>query len=124
MQPSESSNGVTGQTNDRSSMVSDEELATWVSLAATGNRDCQKRLYDLVAARSYRVIRKIVGESHADDVMQDFVIHLFAKLGQFRFESTLETWAHRMAVNKVATLAKAEPRRTTNPKSRHFRRCI
>ncbi len=46
------------------------------------------------------MIRKIVGASNADDVMQDFVIHLFAKLGQFRFESSLETWAHRMAVNQ------------------------
>jgi RNA polymerase sigma-70 factor (ECF subfamily) len=32
--------------------------------------------------------------------MQDFVIHLFSRLSQFRFESTLETWAHRMAVNQ------------------------
>jgi RNA polymerase sigma-70 factor (ECF subfamily) len=32
--------------------------------------------------------------------MQDFVIQLFGKLNQFRFESTLETWAHRMAVNQ------------------------
>lgn len=100
MQPTESSNSATGQPVDRSSLLNDEELAAWVSLAATGNRDCQKRIYDLVAARSYRVIRKIVGESYADDVMQDFVIHLFTKLSQFRFESTLETWAHRMAVNQ------------------------
>jgi RNA polymerase sigma-70 factor (ECF subfamily) len=32
--------------------------------------------------------------------MQDFVIQLFSKLDQFRFESSLETWAHRMAVNQ------------------------
>ncbi len=100
MQPSDSSNVVTGRTNGRSSMMNDEKLATWVSRAVAGNREYQKRIYDLVAAPSYRVIRKIVGESHADDVMQDFAIHLFAKLGQFRFESTLETWAHRMAVNQ------------------------
>ena len=47
-----------------------------------------------------KVIRKIVGADNADDVMQDFVIQLFAKLDQFRFESSLETWAHRMAVNQ------------------------
>lgn len=100
MQSAESSNSVTGRTNDRRSMGTDEELATWVSMAAQGNRECQKRIYDLVAARSYRVIRKIVGESHADDVMQEFVIHLFAKLAQFRFESSLDTWSYRMAVNQ------------------------
>ncbi len=77
-----------------------DELKKWVSNAAGGNREYQKRIYELLASRIYRVIRKIVGASNADDVMQDFVIHLFAKLGQFRFESSLETWAHRMAVNQ------------------------
>lgn len=77
-----------------------DELKKWVSKAAGGNREYQKRIYELLASRIYRVIRKIVGASNADDVMQDFVIQLFAKLGQFRFESSLETWAHRMAVNQ------------------------
>jgi RNA polymerase sigma-70 factor (ECF subfamily) len=77
-----------------------DELKKWVSNAAVGNREYQKRIYELLAPRIYRVIRKIVGVSNADDVMQDFVIQLFAKLGQFRFESSLETWAHRMAVNQ------------------------
>jgi RNA polymerase sigma-70 factor (ECF subfamily) len=77
-----------------------DELKKWVSNAAGGNREYQKRIYELLASRIYRVIRKIVGASNADDVMQDFVIQLFAKLGQFRFDSSLETWAHRMAVNQ------------------------
>ena len=77
-----------------------DELKKWVSNATGGNREFQKRIYELLASRIYRVIRKIVGASNADDVMQDFVIQLFAKLGQFRFESSLETWAHRMAVNQ------------------------
>lgn len=100
MRSSESSNEVESRSHRRSTKLTDEELATWVSRAATGNREYQKRIYELLAARTYRVIRKIVGGSHADDVMQDFIIHLFAKLGQFRFESSLETWAHRMAVNQ------------------------
>jgi RNA polymerase sigma-70 factor (ECF subfamily) len=78
----------------------EEELALWISRASKGHREEQKLIYDLLAARCYRVIRKIVGESHADDVMQDFIIHLFCRLSQFRFESSLETWAHRIAVNQ------------------------
>ncbi len=102
MQPPESSKEEEEEreASDRSATKAHEEMANWVRLAASGNQDCQKKIYDLVAARTYRVIRKVVGESHADDVMQDFVIHLFSRLGQFRFESTLETWAHRMAVNQ------------------------
>lgn len=72
----------------------------WINHARSGHRESQKRIYELLAARCYRVIRRIVGDSHADDVMQDFIIHLFSRLSQFRFESSLETWAHRMAVNQ------------------------
>lgn len=96
MHSSESSNSA----NTDQSITPDEDLATWIKQAADGSRDHQKRIYELLAARIYRVIRKIVGASDADDVMQDFVIQLFGKLNQFRFESTLETWAHRMAVNQ------------------------
>ena len=83
-----------------SSKIADEELAEWIRKAANGSRDFQRRIYELLAPRIYRVIRKTVGASEADDVMHDFVIQLFSKLGQFRFESSLETWAHRMAVNQ------------------------
>jgi len=100
MHQSESSNQVDGQTNNRSSAIPREELETWVTNAASGSREYQKKIYELLASRVYRVIRKIVGANNADDVMQDFVIQLFAKLGQFRFESSLETWSHRMAVNQ------------------------
>jgi len=100
MHQSESSNQTDAQTDNRSSAIPREELETWVSKAANGSREHQKRIYELLALRIYRVIRKMVGTNSADDVMQDFVIQLFAKLGQFRFESSLETWAHRMAVNQ------------------------
>lgn len=87
---------------DKGSIVglTSDELVNLIGLASSGNRDSQKRIYEHLAARSYRVIRKIVGYSNADDVMQEFIIQLFAKLGQFRFESSFETWAHRMAVNQ------------------------
>lgn len=100
MHQSESSNQMDRPTDNRSSSIPTEELETWVTRAAIGSREHQKRIYELLASRVYRVIRKIVGINNADDVMQDFVIQLFAKLGQFRFESSLETWAHRMAVNQ------------------------
>jgi RNA polymerase sigma-70 factor (ECF subfamily) len=98
MRPSEVSKQE--QMDVLSSTIPNEELQIWVANAASGSREYQKRIYDRLASRSYRVIRKIVGFSNADDVMQDFVIQLFSKIGQFRFESSLETWAHRMAVNQ------------------------
>ncbi len=100
MPPTESSNEMNRKAEDYTSKVPDENLAMWISRANSGHRESQNRIYELLAARCYRVIRKIVGDSHADDVMQDFIIHLFSKLRQFRFESSLETWAHRIAINQ------------------------
>ena len=101
MQQSESSNSKKLTPHATlSESVSIDDLKSWVRSAAAGNPEYQKRIYELLASRIYRVIRKIVGTSDADDVMQDFVIQLFSKLDQFRFESSLETWAHRMAVNQ------------------------
>lgn len=100
MLPTESSNEMDGKKEGCASQSTQDELALLISRASNGHRESQKHIYELLAARCYRVIRKIVGDSHADDVMQDFVIHLFSRLSQFRFESSLETWAHRMAVNQ------------------------
>jgi RNA polymerase sigma-70 factor, ECF subfamily len=96
MHPSAASN----VSDQKFSNLTSEQLTDWISKAANGSREYQQRIYELIAARTYRIIRKIVGESHADDVMQDLVIHLFSKLDQFRFESSLETWVHRLAINQ------------------------
>jgi RNA polymerase sigma-70 factor (ECF subfamily) len=53
-----------------------------------------------MAAQVFRVVRRIVGQDQVDDVVQDIFITLFAKIKQFRFESSFETWVHRMAVNQ------------------------
>ncbi len=100
MQSSESSNTLTNIPVGRPCTVTQQELECWVRRAVDGEREYQKHIYEFLATRTYRVIRKIVGACHADDVMQDFMIHLFAKLGKYRFESSLETWAYRMAVNQ------------------------
>ncbi len=100
MPPTESSNEMNEKAEDYAVQLPKDELMLWISRASNGNRESKKLIYELLAARCYRVIRKIVGDRHADDVMQDFIIHLFSRLSQFRFESSLQTWAHRMAVNQ------------------------
>jgi RNA polymerase sigma-70 factor (ECF subfamily) len=100
MQDSETSNPLNSQLDRIPGTMPRDDLKVWISKAVGGNREYQKRIYEFLASRVYRVIRKIVGPSNVDDVMQDFVIQFFSKLDQFRFESSLETWAHRMAVNQ------------------------
>jgi RNA polymerase sigma-70 factor, ECF subfamily len=108
MDPFVSSNQMDGMLH----MTPQDELKTWIAEAKAGNREHQKRIYEMLASRVYRVIRKIVGPSNADDVMQDFVIQLFSKLDQFRFESSLETWAHRMAINQSLQYLRKKNRET------------
>ncbi len=96
MHESRSSNQMDGTQAAPSEM----EIKTWVVEATSGNRVYRRKIYEHLAPRIFPVIRRIVGPRDADDVMQDFVIHLFSKLKQFRFESSLETWSHRMAVNQ------------------------
>lgn len=70
------------------------------------SRSCSRRpkitkeLYQRIAAQIFRIVRRIVGQDHVDDVVQDFFVTLFSKINQYRFESSFETWVHRMAVNQ------------------------
>ena len=76
------------------------ELAVWIRGAGRGDKESQKKIYQRIAAQIVRIVRRIVGQDNLDDVVQDFFITLFAKISQFRFESSFETWVHRMAVNQ------------------------
>jgi len=78
----------------------DAELAEWIRGAALGDQESQKKIYQRIAAQIVRIVRRIVGQDHVDDVVQDFFVTLFAKISQFRFESSFETWVHRTAVNQ------------------------
>jgi RNA polymerase sigma-70 factor (ECF subfamily) len=78
----------------------DPELSEWIRGAVCGDQESQKKIYQRIAAQIVRIVRRIVGHDHVDDVVQDFFVTLFAKISQFRFESSFETWVHRMAVNQ------------------------
>jgi RNA polymerase sigma-70 factor, ECF subfamily len=86
--------------NEHSDSQFNAELAEWIRGAALGNQESQKKIYQRIAAQIVRIVRRIVGQDHVDDVVQDFFVTLFAKISQFRFESSFETWVHRMAVNQ------------------------
>ena len=76
------------------------ELAEWIRRASHGEQESQNKIYQRVASQVFRIVRRIVGQDHVDDVVQDFFVAFFAKMNQFRFESSFETWVHRMAVNQ------------------------
>ena len=67
-----------------------------------GDRAAQRRLYDRHADRVYTLVLKMTGNrEEAFDLSQDIFIRVFDRIGDFRGDSALATWIHRIAVNRV-----------------------
>ncbi len=84
--------------------------------AAAGDRQAYESIYRRHAPRLYAVVWRLCGgqAARADDVLQDTFIRAWRALPQFRFESALATWLHRLAVNTAlmdlrARRAEGEP---------------
>ncbi len=88
-----------------------------IRLAAKGDRDAQRQLYELFGERVYRIVWRVVGESNAEDVMQDTFLRLFERLSTFRYESAFTTWLHRFAVNEALQYLRRSSRPTEKTKS-------
>jgi len=69
--------------------------------AAGGDRQAYESIYRRHSPRLYAVVWRLCGgeAARADDVLQDTFIRAWRALPQFRFESALATWLHRLAVN-------------------------
>ncbi len=84
--------------------------------AAAGDRQAFESIYRRHSPRLYAVVWRLCGgqAARADDVLQDAFIRAWRALPQFRFESALATWLHRLAVNTAlmelrARSAEGEP---------------
>ena len=74
--------------------------AALVSGCQRGDRDAQRRLYELHHERIYRLAVRMVGLQEADDVTQQVFLQVLRKIGQFSGQSQLATWLYRVAVNE------------------------
>ncbi|MCD9087450.1 sigma-70 family RNA polymerase sigma factor [Stenotrophomonas sp. SY1] len=69
--------------------------------AAAGDVHAFERIYRRHAARLNALLWRLCGgnAARAEDVLQETFIQAWRKLPQFRGESALGTWLHRLAVN-------------------------
>ena len=69
--------------------------------AAAGDVAAFECLYRRHAGRVHGVIARLVGHAgaRAEDLTQEAFVRAWQALPQFRFESVLSTWLHRLAVN-------------------------
>lgn len=66
--------------------------------AATGDRDAQRRIYELTAAPVFALIRRLVrSRAAAEDVFQDCMMALLDHLGDYRGEAPFGAWVRQVA---------------------------
>lgn len=79
----------------------DRDDAALARAAAAGERAAYEAIYRRHSPRLYALVWRLCGgnAARADDVLQDTFIAAWKALPQFRFQSALGTWLHRLAVN-------------------------
>lgn len=70
--------------------------------AASGDLEAFEEVYRRHARRVFGLCLRMTRDaSEAEDLTQDVFVHLFRKIANFRGDSALSTWIHRVAVNQV-----------------------
>jgi RNA polymerase sigma factor (sigma-70 family) len=67
--------------------------------AARGDMRAFERLYLRHAGRIRTLSRRLLGEVHADDGVQEVFLRAWSKLDMFRGDSTFGTWLYRLGTN-------------------------
>lgn len=65
----------------------------------TGEATAFEELYRAHSPRLFGLTCRMVGRSHAEDLLQDVFLTAHRKLAQYRGESSLGTWLFRLATN-------------------------
>ncbi len=72
-----------------------------VVLAARGDAQAFRRLYEENVGRVHALACRMVGYEHAPELTQDVFVRAWQKLHTFRGEARFSTWLHRLAVNHI-----------------------
>ena len=83
-----------------------------VALAAAGDRHAFERLYRLHVTRVFSLCARMVTDRvRAEELTQDVFVRAWEALPEFRGESNITTWLHRIAVNAMLMQGRGETRR-------------
>lgn len=85
-----------------------------VEKCASGDVRAQEELYHMLAPKMFGVcLRYSKDRTEAEDNLQDGFIKVFANIGKFRHEGSLEGWVRRIMVNE--SLAKFRKQNVMHP---------
>jgi RNA polymerase sigma-70 factor, ECF subfamily len=71
--------------------------AAWVVRAQCGDREALELLLRSVQPSLYRYVKRLVGATHADDVVQDVLVSVARKLTWLAEPTLFRAWAFRIA---------------------------
>jgi RNA polymerase sigma-70 factor (ECF subfamily) len=82
-------------------MVLDAFDRETINACREGDPDAFRALFEAHKDRVYSIALRYSGDAAAAmDISQDTFLKLFSSIGEFRGESTFETWLYRMVVNR------------------------
>lgn len=87
-----------------------------VELAAKGEREARRELFERYREVAYRVALRVTGR-HEDalDVVQDSFLRAFERLGDFQRSAGFKTWLLRIVTNRALDLLRARKVRLAVP---------
>lgn len=89
-------------------------LDDWVRAAQRGEVDEFERIYRRFGGRIYTMALRFTADvERAEELTQDVFIRLWTKIDGFRWESSFETWLHRLAINSILSGLRRDRRRFT-----------
>lgn len=90
-----------------------------LELAAAGDREARRALFDQYRAVAYRVAFRVTGRNaDALDVVQDSFIQAFERLDSFKRDAGFKTWLLRIVSNKALDLLRKRKVRLAVPLDR------
>ncbi len=83
-----------------------------VQACVDGYHQAQRRMFDLYQNRVLSLMIRMTGDrEEAQDLVQDAFMRVLARIGDFRGDSALGTWIHRVAVNEALQKLRRKRRR-------------
>jgi len=91
--PSAKSNGST-----QDPLINEQAL---IAAGREGDVAAQRQLYEQHCQQVHRLMCRMVGANHADDLTQQVFLRVLQAIKQFRGESAFSTWLFRLATNEA-----------------------
>lgn len=87
---------------DKSSDIADHELRELIQGCLSGDRSCQRALYDRYAPGMMMLcLRYAVNNQEAEEILQDGFLQMYRHIGQYKFIGSFNSWLRKIMINSA-----------------------